>query len=399
MSDMENILHWILLILFFILFGLLILSLGLVLLKSVGIILRAIFKKTNVSQLKHLKTTCIWTFYIVVGVIAVSLLSQLTASTPSIDGENAIAELIKVDLNGESHWINIRGVDQNADVLLFLAGGPGGSQLAAVRHELPELESEFVVVGWDQPGSAKTFNLGKNLEVTDYIKDGLALTEYLCERFDKEKIYIVGESWGSALGVMMASERPERFHALVSAAQMVDFLETELIDYSKALELSTLKGDTDKMIKLLENGAPPYFGDDVTWKIAEYISYLGHEMDNNPKISNSGYDTLRDIFSTEYGIIDKINYVRGIIQTFNRIYPQLYDMDLRVSYRTLHVPIKFIIGRHDINAPSELSEDYFSKLSAPSKEWVWFENSGHSPWINEADKFVDEIIKMKNLQF
>ncbi len=399
MSDMGNIIHWILLILFFIFLGLLIMSLGLVLLKSIGIIFRAIFKKTNVSQLKNLKTTCIWTLYIVVGVVAVSLLSQLTATTPPIDGDNSIAELIKVELNGESQWINIRGIDQNAEVLLFLAGGPGGSQLASVRHELPELESEFVVVGWDQPGSAKTFNLGSDLEVADYIKDGLALTEYLCERFNKEKIYVVGESWGSALGVMMASERPERFHALVSAAQMVDFLETELIDYSKALELSTSKGDTEKMIKLLENGAPPYYGDDVTWKIAEYISYLGHEMDNNPKIVNPGYDTLRDIFSVEYGIIDKINYVRGIIQTFNRVYPQLYKVDLRVSYKTLDVPVKFIIGRHDINAPSELSEDYFKKLNAPSKEWIWFENSGHSPWINESDKFINEIKNMKNLHF
>ncbi len=394
---MENILHWILLVLFFLLLGLLILSLGLVLLKSIGIILRTIFKKTNVSQLKNLKTTCTWTLYLAVGVVVVSLISQLTASTPSVDGEDAIAELTKVTLNGESQWISIRGVDKDADVLLFLAGGPGGSQLAAVRHELSELETEFVVVGWDQPGSAKTFNLGSDLEVEDYIKDGLALTEYLCERFDKEKIYVVGESWGSALGVMMASERPERFHALVSAAQMVDFLETELIDYSKALELSTSKGDTEKMIKLLENGAPPYYGKDVTWKIAEYISYLGHEMDINPQITNPGYDTLRDIFSVEYGMIDKINYVRGIIQTFNRIYPKLYDMDLRVSYRTLHVPVKFIVGRHDINAPSELSEDYFKKLSAPSKEWVWFESSGHSPWINESDKFVDEIMKMKNI--
>lgn len=104
---MDNILYWILLILFLILFGMLILSLGLVLLKSIGIILRTNIKKTNVSQLKNLKTTCTWTLYFVVGVVVVSILSHLTASTPSIDGENAIAELIKVDLNGDSQWINI----------------------------------------------------------------------------------------------------------------------------------------------------------------------------------------------------------------------------------------------------------------------------------------------------
>lgn len=392
---MGNIINLTFLIGFFALCIILVLSLGVLILSLMVFVVRLLLKKPTTKHLKTIKSTMIFTLLIVGAALAISVISQFTTSTPPIAGEGAIAELIEVELNGEKQWISIRGKDQSAEILLFLAGGPGGSQLAAVRHELPELESEFLVIGWDQPGAAKSFNMGKTPTVNDYVQDGLALTEYLCARFGKEKIYIVGESWGSALGVMMASEKPERFHALTTNAQMVDFLETEIIDYAKAIELATQKGDTEKVVKLLENGPPPYYGKEVTWKIAAYINYLGNEMNANPQIKNPGYETFRDIFSQEYGIIDKINYLWGIAQTFNNVYPTLYGTDLRESHHTLEIPVKFIVGRHDINAPTELSEDYFEKLNAPYKSFIWFENSGHSAWINESDRFVEELVKMK----
>lgn len=332
--------------------------------------------------------------------------SQLTASTPKIKDENgnvmenSIANLESVDLNDRSEWISMRGQNKNNPVLLFLAGGPGGSQMAAVRHELSELEKHFVVVVWEQPGSGKSYSAGnENLTVNTYIEDGLALTEYLRNRFNHEKIYLVGESWGSALAVFLVSKSPDYYHAVIGTGQMVDFLETESLDYDKAIEIATEKGDKDKISKLKENGRPPYYGSDVTWKSAEYLNYLSSYMNSNPKIQNSGYQTFRDIFSSEYSIIDKINYLRGIVNTFNYVYPQLYDIDLRTDYSKIDVPIYFFLGRHDINAPTSLVENYLNVLEAPHKEIIWFENSGHSPWINESDRFVRELISISKQKY
>ena len=167
------------------------------------------------------------------------MVSQLSAKTPPIlNGqgnvlEGSIAELTKVELNGRKEWITIRGEDKQKPVLLFLAGGPGGSQMAAVRYDLAELEKHFVVVNWDQPGSGKSYyaTAKNSLAVNDYIDDGIALTEYLCERFNQEKIYVVGESWGSALGIFLAADTPNRYHAVIGTGQMIDFLKTELMDY------------------------------------------------------------------------------------------------------------------------------------------------------------------------
>jgi pimeloyl-ACP methyl ester carboxylesterase len=357
-------------------------------------------KKKNPRQLLRLKKTAI--FFAVVMILNMGLitLSQLTASTPSIVDENgktpknSIAELRELELNGRKQWISLRGWDKNAPVLLFLAGGPGGTQMAAVRHELAELEKHFVVVNWDQPGSGKSYyaEKTKNITAKTYIQDGHALTEYLKERFSKEKIYLLGESWGSALGIFLVDEYPESYHALIGTGQMVDFAETERMDYAKALEIARSKGDTALIKRLKANGEPPYYGKDVTWKSAVYLNYLSAYMAENPEIHNPGYNTLRDIGSSEYGLLDKINFFRGIINTYNHVYQQLYTIDMRKDYTKLDVPVCFFLGRHDVNAPTVLAEEYMELLDAPDKGIVWFEHSGHSPWINEQAKFAEEVL-------
>lgn len=329
-------------------------------------------------------------------------ITQVSSSTPAIRDDKgkvvpgSIAELRKVELNGRKQWISIRGYDRKKPLLLFLAGGPGGSQMAAVRHDLAELEKHFVVVNWDQPGSAKSYGAIAIDEITveTYIEDGYALTLYLLEEFGQEKILLLGESWGSALGIFLAEKYPELYHAMIGTGQMVAFVETELLDYQMALTLAEKEGDGKTIKKLKENGPPPYYGKDVTWKSAAYLQYLSNIMATNPKIHNSGYNTLRDILSEEYGIWDKINYVRGIINTFNHVYPQLYPIDLREDYNKLDIPVYFLLGRHDINAPTSLVEDYYEVLEASKKEIVWFEHSGHSPWINESEAFVRELIRI-----
>ncbi|NLY43304.1 MAG: alpha/beta hydrolase [Clostridiaceae bacterium] len=387
-------------IVFFILTVLSVVALAGILLLSAHCVISYMRKKTNPEQLIRLKKMAIFFAMAVILNVGLIAFSQLTSSTPPIVDEkgntpkNSIAELRKLELNGRKQWISLRGWDKNAPVLLFLAGGPGGTQMAAVRHELAELEKHFVVVNWDQPGSGKSYYTEKikNITVQTYIEDGHALTEYLKERFSQEKIYLVGESWGSALGIFLVDKYPEFYHAFIGIAQMVDFAETERMDYAKTLEIAQSKGDTALIERLKANGMPPYYGKDVTWKSAVYLNYLSAYMAENPEIQNPGYNTLRDICSSEYGLLDKINFFRGIINTYNHVYQQIYTINLRTDYTKLDVPAYFFLGRHEVNAPTVLAEEYAQVLEAPDKEIVWFEHSGHSPWINERAKFIREVL-------
>ncbi len=334
-------------------------------------------------------------FLLCVGLVVVT---QQAAFTPGIlDSSgaamsNSIAELRKVSINGRREWISIRGQDRTKPILLFLAGGPGGTQMGAVRVELAELEKHFVVVNWDQPGSGKSFRAGKQITPDIYVEDGCELARYLCDNFCQEKIYLVGESWGSALGVFMVAEAPELFHGLIGTGQMVSFLDTEIIDYELALADAREQGEYKLVRKLEKNGYPPYYGKDITFKSMAYLQYLNAQMAANPEIKNTGNNILRDLLASEYGLLDKVNYVRGFLRTFTTVYPQLYEVDLRRDYTELSVPIYFFLGLHDINAPLVLAEDYFSLLKAPIKEIVWFEHSGHSTWANEPDLFVRELL-------
>lgn len=348
------------------------------------------YRREKTKQLKSLIITAVF----ITASLACVIISQLNVHTPTIESTstNTISELIEVNINGKEEWISIRGKDSDNPVLLFLAGGPGGSQLGAVRRNLASLEDNFVVVNWEQAGSGKSYNslLSNDITIDTYVNDGISLTEYLIERFEKDKIYLMGESWGSALGIFLIDKQPDYYYAFIGTGQMVAFDDTEVICYEAALQLSKQKGDSKKLKVLIDNGAPPYYGKNVALKSAEYLNYLSNEMAHNPNIHNAGYDTFADLSSPEYGVLDQINFIRGIIVTYSNVYPQLYGIDLRDNYSILNVPVYFFIGRHDINAPTHLVEDYYNVLKSPDKKLVWFENSGHSPWINESKLFCQK---------
>ena len=334
---------------------------------------------------------------------AVSVLcSQWMAYTPPILGGNgkplvgSIATLEKVNLGGSEQWITIRGKNKNNPVLLFLAGGPGGSQLAATREQLKKLEDNYVVVNWDQPGSGKSMNAVplKSITPERYISDGQELSKYLCKRFNHEKIYILGESWGSALGVLLVQSSPELYCAFVGTAQMVEFVETDLHMYDLVLKLAKERGDTEQIEKMKNQGLPPYYGKGMVWKFSALSQYLSKYMAKNPEIERTGYNTLSEVGGPEYGLYDKVSWMLGLVTTFNQVYPQLYDIDLSKQATKLDVPVYLMMGRYDVNASPEMAEEYFNAIEAPHKEFIWFEHSGHEVWRNEPDKLVDLMVNV-----
>jgi pimeloyl-ACP methyl ester carboxylesterase len=341
------------------------------------------------------------------GAVALALLtvaaSQIAAYTPPIvDAQGrpvpgSLAVLEQVRLNGADEWISIRARDPAAPVLLWLAGGPGGSQLATVRYHLGALEDRFVVVNWEQPGAGKSYHAVAHGSLTRdrYVADGLALAEHLRARFGQAKIYLAGESWGSALGLWMVQQRPDLFHAFIGTGQMVDFVATERADYDFALALARQRGDAQKVAGLQRQGPPPYSGAGTTMKQAAYLLDGFNYMNSDPAIANDdGFDTFKDILSPEYGLYDKVNWARGVLDSGDVLFPQLWQagVDLRKDVPVVQVPVYFLVGRHDVNAPPALAADYYRTLRAPHKEWVWFERSGHNPWVTESARFAEVIL-------
>jgi pimeloyl-ACP methyl ester carboxylesterase len=389
----------------FVLFGALALAVLTGFLLAILPVIGAVFSKNRVvsynTRLGHMIFLFTAVFLLIVFVAA----SQWAAHTPPILGEDgkplpgSIASLEKIRLGGVDQWLIIRGQDVNKPVLLFLSGGPGASEAARVLRFNQELEKHFVVVIWEQRGCGKSYparSPKSALTVSTYTSDIIELAELLRARFDEEKIYLVGHSWGTIIGVQAAQARPDLFHAYIGTAQMVDVLETDQMIYQMMMAYSRQTGDTAFVRTLEKQGAPPYLGKSP---IRPYSTLFGREyaVYEFPNIKNEAYRRDGDILmlmlrQPEYGWLDRIYYLLGLMNTFNAVYPQLQDMDYRLDATHFDLPVYLILGRHDMNNPSRIPEEYFDLLTAPSKQLYFFESSGHGMIWEEAGLFHEILI-------
>jgi pimeloyl-ACP methyl ester carboxylesterase len=333
---------------------------------------------------------------LVVVILITVIASQVFAATPPITGADgkplpgSIAVLEKVSLNGSEQWITIRGQDASKPILLNLGmGGPGGGGFAT-RTLFEPLEKDFVVVSWDEPGTGKSYNAVPMASLTPerYIEDAHALTVYLRERFHQEKIFVYGTSWTSILGVWLVQRYPELFYAYIGNGQMVNTIQDDRMGYELAIQFSSERGDVDTVSALRRNGPPPYTGAGLLDKYVLYLDILNDYM-KSPR-----YRLVVPIvpfLAPEYGLVDKINHTRGLMESFTIVYPQLQGLDFTTQAAKLDVPVYIFAGREDVNAMSSLVEAYFNTLQAPRKQLIWLEG-GHGLGDENLSQFVDVMI-------
>jgi pimeloyl-ACP methyl ester carboxylesterase len=300
----------------------------------------------------------------------------------------SITELTTVPVNGHDLSLLIRGRDESAPVVLFLAGGPGGSELGAMTADL-SLEQHAVVVTWDQRGAGKSYaelDPVSTLTLDGAVADTIAVTEHLRARFGVDKVYLVGQSWGTLLGVLAAKERPDLYHAFVGTGQMVNLPETDRRFYDDTLAWARATGRDDLERSLVRNGPPPYED------LFAYEDALSHEhkvypYDHSPNAEGpSGFS--EHVFAVEYTPLERIHNLAAMLDTFEVLYPQLQDVDLRRDAATLDVPVVLIQGRHEAPGRAEPARDWFDDLRAPSKEWIELATSGHRPIFQQPGEFA-----------
>jgi pimeloyl-ACP methyl ester carboxylesterase len=343
------------------------------------------------------KKLSVWAGLVAVAALAV-VASQAFAATPTIRGDDgkplpgSIATLEKVNLNGSEQWITIRGKDVNKPVLLYLGiGGPGAGGFPASQMTLAPLEDHFVVVNWDQPGTGKSYNAVpiSTLTVQRFVDDAYALTQMIRARFHQDKIYVMGLSWGTIVGIELVQQHPELYAAYVGTGQMVNTVENDIGGYELALQVAAERGDTRTVETLRGNGPPPYFGTGMSAKYTVYNNVLFEYMGS---IRLEMVLLLGPQFAREYGLVDKVNFARGLLDSYPVLYPQLRDLDFTTQAAKLDVPIYFLHGQKDVNASAPLVERYYKVLQAPHKELVWLP-SGHGATAQEIhDGLVNRVL-------
>ncbi len=312
------------------------------------------------------------------------------AGTPPIEGNGGdpIAVRERVVVNGREQGVVIRGTDRSNPVLLWLAGGPGGSELGWTTTYLGELEKDVVFVNWDQPGVGMSWRAAdwETVSVDDFVDDVIAMSEYLVERFETDRIVLAGHSWGSIIGLKAASRRPDLYSAYLAIAQQVNAGENDRHGYEMVMREASRRGDERVVKRLWEMGPPPYGRADGRNYV--YLFQKVHVYSPHPSPEPSVTSML---FPREYTLLDSINVVRGIINGVTHVYPRLEDLDFTESVPHLDVPVFFFTGRYDETCVQDITWRYFQDLEAPHKEFIWFERSGHNVPYQEPERFVREV--------
>lgn len=312
----------------------------------------------------------------------------------------SISEKIFVKINGVDQGMFIRSKDVTNPVLLFVHGGPGMPEFFLTEKYPPILEEYFTVCWWEQRGAGLSYDSRikpETITTEQLISDTLEVTSYLSERFGQNKIYLMGRSWGTFIGIQAAERAPELYHAYIGIAQISNQIESEKLAYEYMLEHYKAMNNS-KMIRKLENYS-------VSESEAALNSYLKSFL-RDEAMHDLGIGTMRNMKSVingiffpvmqcrAYALTEKINIWRGksFLRNSTQLFHQLYSTDLTVKVPRLEIPVYFFSGIYDYTVSQKLSLEYYYMPQTPMKGFYTFKQSAHSPHFEESDKFI-EIMK------
>lgn len=318
------------------------------------------------------------------------------ARTPAFSDENgrvlpgSVAEIRSVEINDAEQWLILRGRDVTNPVLLFLHGGPGTPETPFLHRFNRDLEEDFVVVSWEQRGAGKSFSPrppAGSMTLDQLIADTHEITRYLKDRFGKERIYLVGHSWGTLLGVRVAVRHSEDYHAFVAVSQTSHAIREQREIFHWLLDQAG-KDDNRRALRQLE---PIAEGLDDPLPLADMsalLSWVDHYGGGAFKGRKSFGELLRTVLTTPvYTLAEKINYLRGEGFSLEHLYPEVAGVDLFSDIDRVDIPVYFLHGRHDYQVPMTVAFDFYRHLDAPAKRFVVFEESAHGVLYEEPDRF------------
>lgn len=306
----------------------------------------------------------------------------------------SIAEAGYVRLGGLDQWVMLRGENVANPILVVLHGGPGFSDTAFLRYHTPELEKSFTIVYWDQRGTGRSYRADiprASMTIAQFVADLDELVAYVRRRLgnEKEKVAILGHSWGSALGVIYASRFPEKVSVYCGVAQIGDSAAGEAASYANAVAEAERQGKRAMLRKLRAIGPPPH-----TAK-ALFVERTCAQRLGGGLAPKEMWKTLRMLLGTpEASLLDLRATIRAFRFSIECMWSEASRLNLIEAVPALEVPVVMMLGRRDPWIPPEVSVAYFDALRAPSKKLVWFDASGHEPFVDEPSKFVTAMVDL-----
>jgi pimeloyl-ACP methyl ester carboxylesterase len=338
--------------------------------------------------MKHRKNSPLLFYPLTILFMLVSFTFFIGVNAQSINDEKFVL------INGIEQWITIKG-ESSKPVILFIHGGPGSPISPYSDHLYKAWEQDFTIVQWDQRGTGRTYGrsapeelspaylASHPLTLTQMTDDGIAVSEYLLKHLGKQKIILLGTSWGSALGVKMTAKRPDLFYAYVGHSQIVKpSIDMEL--YSKIYKMAEDAQDKEALEMLNKIGKPPYERARSVGQLFRVIKKY-ERLHSTPApeawfVLSPAYDNEKDNQHRSDG--DDYSFVNYTGDKQLGVPSMSDSIDLMKDNLAINIPVFIIQGAEDILTPKEKTRAYFDKMIAPEKKYYLLPNTAHG--FNEA---------------
>lgn len=285
-----------------------------------------------------------------------------------------------LEVGGIKQVVSYNG-SATSPLILFLHGGPGSSRMRQAEVSSNQLEKHFLVVQWDQRETGRTLAINKSSQPITLERmeaDAYEMIQALLKKFNAKKLYLVGESWGTVPGFLMAEKHPELLFAYIAFSPVVDQQKSEklLIDELK----KHTAGNPIAQHELNAIKIPFENGDQVYYSRKWLFSYNGQPFPDNDTAAIRQY--LKDWSDTW-------------LATWNKA----VERNLFKAVRKISCPVYFFIGGKDLQTNHKLAKEYYEKLKAKKKKFYFFEDAGHSVLIEKAEEvqriIIQEILSKK----
>jgi len=291
-----------------------------------------------------------------------------------------------VRIGGIEQWVGIQGSDVRNPVILFLHGGPAEAQSPFLKQFVP-WETDYTVVNWDQRGSGRTY--GRNgastpdMTLDRLCEDAREVAEHARKRLGKKRIILVGQSWGTELGLHVIKRWPKLFYAFVGTGQAVSWSLKIEAQERWARAQASANGDAETLKAL----------DDTASLAASDPKRIGASRKYRFSPSDLEYFKIPSAFigppplPKEGEVAD---WLAGSQFSFPRLAPVEYAFDARKLGLDIPVPYFVIQGRDDHIAPIEVAEAYFAEVQAPKKAFIPIDG-GHWACFTNPTAFVEAL--------
>jgi len=317
-----------------------------------------------------------------------------TRAFKSRDGRllpGSIARMETVEIGGIRQSIWFRSTDTSNLPLILLHGGPGISEAPLFRHYNGDLERCYLAVYWEQRGAGRSFHRNippSSMNLDQFLADLDEVVELVRRRFNKEKVVLLAHSWGTVLGTIYAYRHPDKVAAYVGTGQIANMQEGERLSYDFALGEARRRNDRRALRELQKIGPLPHTVKSML-KSRRSVEHFGGTFHGKLSTGKLIWTALK---TDEADLTDLVRFGAGNSFSLQHLWPEFSQIDLESQYREFHVPVFFLLGRYDRVTPADLAERYFSKIDAPYKKLVWFEDSAHNALYEEPSHFNQVLI-------